>query len=338
MSDKKHIYYSYSKFNRAKQCWLKFYGAHVAKEVAENPAHDTVASYVGIMTQHIFEAVVNNRETLGPLFNLMDSQEIWDQNFLNLCKDIDSDLKLLWEYIKSTEEYVTDFDTQELFALNDAVLLTHSTKCAYDKSKYLNEYQACNSVIKKIRELYKTPLHSFLSQFNLTEVECEVQLNDIVIELDEPGYSEYVIHMKGTMDFLWTAGSTQRYPDQQLIIDGKKSLGSFLDSTQLKFYTIMMASKTIFGWRKGSPLLGSVFWGFTEDKYLGKNGSATPFIFTEEERVALVKDIIDTHKKQENWKGESDYPPRPEFGSCMFCDRKDNCLAQGTAKGDIDEI
>ncbi len=345
VKQRKEIHYSFSKYSRAKDCQLKFYDAHIKKQPESNPAHDNRKSYVGIMVQHIFEALVSKAEEYDPLFNIWATDvEQWNKNFAALCDLIDKDLKLLWPFIRPLSEFEHDFDTQEKFDIARGVhersegkhtdrprLLATSTLCAVDMKDYVNEFQAANSVIKEIRELYKKPLHSFLSQFSLHDIQCEVKRNDIRIELDLPApYNEYTVVMKGELDFLWRAPASARYPDT-FIIDGKKSLGSFLDPVQLKFYTIME------GYHQGDWLnarIRSCFWGWKEDKYQPDH----PYMFTAEERRDLVIDIIDTHRKMENHKGESDYIPTPSFGACMFCDRRDNCLARGTSKDDIDEI
>lgn len=343
MTAKKKIYYSFSKYNRAKQCQLKYYDAHVNKDISVNPAHDNQASYVGIMVQHIFECVVNNRDIIKETINKGVIGDAWDAAFDELCALIDKDLKLLWWFIKPLSSFEHDFDTQETFPISfekdgtqfDAVLLESSTICAYDESKFGNEFHACNSVIKKIRELYKNPLRSFLLQFNLDEIQCEVKRNGVEIELDEEGYDDYIVCLKGTMDFLWHPGNSQRYAGSKgLILDGKKSLGSFLDPKQLLFYTIMEGDQNG-DWM--NYMIDSAFWGWKEDKYMEDKETGRPFCFTPEQRVELIKDIIDTHKSMEHYTKESDYIAKPEYSSCMFCDRRDNCIGRG-AIPDIDEI
>lgn len=292
---------SFSKWKRLRECALQFYEYHLRPsdiELVETPS-DTTRAFIGSVVQHIMEMAINKR-----LYKEYD--------FERLCEVIDSDLKLLKPLMFSLEEIDGAVDGWAKFPIEGATELEEVQRCAIELSEkgYDNIYYAQNSIIKKIRLMYKKPLELLLSHPDIDLMRSEVPIRVA---------SEHFYH-QGEIDFV------VEYPDYIDIIEGKKSYTDWVDVDQAYHYKLIGELKYQKPVRKIDWLI------YDEGKYypVEHEGKATELLTRMKERWDWLE--------SKGWKNPEDYPPTKNRMGCMFCIRNDNCLGTGTLKDEIDCI
>lgn len=283
---------SYSKFSAMKSCPHKYFEMYLSDKPATLIPQDTHRSFIGSATQHVLEKVINDR---------WYKKESYD----TICEMVDADLKLFKNQIVDVESITEPLDSFEAVPLPDAKIITGVQACSVAVSGKFNIHIARNSIIKKIRELYKEPLKYLMDTYDLDLMQSEVILNTPSSHFYHTGSADFVLN----------------YPDHIEILDGKKSASSLLDPDQLEHYKLM-----------------------AELKY-GKKVTRTSFLLYDtckEEETEHTGDLLERMVVLWNtFKGYEErghFPYTPSYTACMFCPIKDNCLAKGTLKDDLTEI
>ncbi len=294
---------SFSKWKRLKKCLRQYYENHVRPDSLsiDVTPEDTTRAFIGSVVQHIMEMVINKR--LYKEYSLDELYEI-----------IDEDLKLLKPIMFSVDDLDEAVDGWEKFPIEGARILEEVQKCAIQLSEkgYDNIYYGMNSIIKKIRNMYKKPLKYLVEHPDVDRIRSEVALK---VE------SEFFKH-KGEVDFII------EYDDCIDIIDGKKSDTSYLDDDQLFHYKILGVNH----YNKPVRNLSWLIYDEGKLRNVEHEGKDIDLLNRMKERWDYMKEKSLKWTKPEDWIATHDY------AGCMFCIINDNCIANGTLKDEITEI
>lgn len=281
-----------------KDCPRKFYEHHLRPDnlAIDLTPSDTHRAFIGSAVQHIMETVINDR-----WYKKESIETIMDM--------VDSDLKAMKPLIVDTSTLEKPIDGWDRKEIEGSKILKSIQMCACDTSKSYNIWVAQNTVIKKIRDMYKSPLKYLLSRDDVDLMRSEVPFKVT---------SQYFAH-QGELDFLI------HRPDGLIIMDGKKSASSFLDEDQLYHYKLMAELKT------GLPVIDLGFLVYDE-------GVLAKVDNPKDSSQDLLSRMYEKWLQFQKWKDPEDFPYNRGYSQCMFCIVNDNCLGNNTFKGEITEI
>lgn len=330
---------NFSRWKKLRQCPQQYYANYInPQEESEWCGEDASRAWVGQVIQRIFELAIKGEDT--PSYLTTEEGEI-GKGLQKLMDEINDDLNLLKnEHIVSLpkgEESKHDWiNPQKLVDVKGAKHLFSMPRTHVSTDDLLSIEEASSNLISFVREKYQMSFPHFMhahSAHTGGTLTCEEKFSGVIVTLDEPGYDDIALRLKGTIDFVFHTSKPVK------VLDGKKSDSSYLDPDQLDIYSMLVA--------QGDPILDGIedcnFWIWDSAREWKVSKRKGEYKSTVETRTTLVKSMMDELKKiLPHCKGKDSNPDKfihtPSYGSCMFCVKQDNCLARGTNKEDLTEI
>jgi len=209
------IYVSYSMYKCYKSCKEWFRQKYILKKqvTSDNEDYNGYHSAVGKAIQAVFENVINkgiNYKDLDILFQKIDKDIINISNIL--YSDIDKINSMDRVVSIDGNTIIKEFEPTHIKSLSGGTL----------KSARID-------FIREVISVYKNPLKTLLSTYDVKHISSEVKLSYLNKELN--------LNMNGILDFL----IYDKASDSYIIFDGKRTYNpDYIDKEQLIFYKILV--------------------------------------------------------------------------------------------------